>query len=204
MKKYKLKILSSIVAIALVATVFYNIPRTEYLMSDRITLASDVDKLNDVSDLVVLATVVNDKENVIVKSDIDGHEMFGYTVTTLNIKTIISGELNDESVKITEEYYESSDLTGKIIWTEGTYKPAKKGRDYIFYLKKYPDDSSYSGMYFPVDLEHGKYAIIKNVKDKTIDGLSASELDISKKSDLKEYKKWYKYVMKENEKYLED
>jgi hypothetical protein len=59
-------------------------------------------------------------------------------------------------------------------------------------------------MYFPVDLEHGKYAIIKNVKDKTIDGLSASELDISKKSDLKEYKKWYKYVMKENEKYLED
>ena len=195
----KKKIIIGICAILLLASVIYYNSNTNIknIVADRKIIANNVAELNNESDLIIKATVLPNKENILINDDNDGTVKFGYTVTRLKITQVLKGDISDETIKITEEYYTTRELSGKSIWTQGYYLPAKENKEYIFFLKKYADTSNYAGMYFPIDLEKGKYKFIKNLDTDSTENLSAKDLDISDKTNVKEYKEWYKEVMKE-------
>lgn len=134
--------------------------KTHYniLATDRLQLAPTYADLQNVSDIVVKATVIPGKENKLITAD-DGTVVFGYTITQLNITEVFKGNINEDyPINITEEYYTLSG-NGNEVYTQGNYMPAQESGEYIFFLKAYDSTSPYAGMYFPVDLEYGKYSV---------------------------------------------
>lgn len=170
------------------------------ITADRITLAKDFKSLGKESDLIVLAAVLPGKENVLLKEE-DGTIIFGYTLMQLKVEKVFSGKTEENTLKITEEYYITKDIIGNTIWTQGSYVPAEVGSSYIFFPKKYSSTSKYSGMYFPIDLEYGKYLINQNIKNG-IDNLSNKEIEVGNNSD-KKYREWMKEVLKKYVDYSE-
>ena len=83
-------------------------------------------------------------------------------------------------------------MAGTTIWTQGNYLPAKEGGEYIFFLKAYEPGSKYEGMYFPVDLERGKYVV--GIPDTFVPekrgNVSAEILELKGDKDIMEYWKW--------------
>lgn len=167
----------------------------QQIQADRIIRAESFDQLIDVSDLIIRAEVLQGKETVLRTTE-DGLVHFGYTVTQLQVRDVFQGNVNiDDIVVITEEYY----LDGKIIWTQGNYLPAREGKSYIFFLKKYSDlTKEYSGKYYPIDLERGKYSLDSEILDniESIDRLTNKQLEIWENPD-KEYRDWYQKVMRQ-------
>lgn len=134
--------------------------KTHYniLATDRLQLAPTYADLQNVSDIVVKATVIPGKENKLITAD-DGTVVFGYTITQLNVTEVFKGNINEDyPINITEEYYTLSG-NGNEVYTQGNYMPAQESGEYIFFLKAYDSTSPYAGMYFPVDLEYGKYSV---------------------------------------------
>lgn len=147
-----------IVAVVSVISISGNKVQYNILATDRLQLAPTYDDLELVSDIIVKATVVPGKENKIIEAD-DGTTVFGYTVTQLNISEVFKGDvINGETITITEEYYTLANQNN-VVYTQGNYMPAQENCEYIFFLKAYDTTSTYAGMYFPVDLEYGKYSV---------------------------------------------
>lgn len=149
-----------LVIIVAVSIISFSGNKIQYniLTADRLQLSPTYDDLEVVSDVIIKATVIPGKENKTIKAE-DGTIVFGYTVTQLNISEVFKGEITEgETITITEEYYT---LAGKnnVIYTQGNYIPAQENGEYIFFLKAYDETSPYTGMYFPVDLEYGKYSV---------------------------------------------
>lgn len=160
--------------------------------ADRIRLTSDFNELESESDLIIKAMVLPEKQTFTDKME-DGTVVFGYTITRLKVEEVFSGNTEkDDIIVITEEYFK----LGKEVFVQGNYIPAIENNTYVFFLKKYDESTRYEGMYFPVDLEKGKY-LIKNKEFSAdmIDDLSNSEMEIGKKEN-KEYKEWYKEVIR--------
>ena len=55
-------------------------------------------------------------------------------------------------------------------------------------MKKYDDRAKTAGMYFPIDLEFGRY-VLDDTKAKTYE-----DYDLLDDSDLETYLEWYEYV----------
>lgn len=175
-------------------TIKYNI-----VPADRKIAAPNFTQLEAVSDLIIKATILPEKENKLDVTE-KGIPYFGYTLTKIRIDDVYYGNVSkDDILTITEEYYITDAPIGKLIHTQENYMPAKIGQQYIFFLVKYPYDTRYKDMYFPLELEKGKYLISDKTKDAfTINALSNKELEVGKK-DSTEYKKWFKKVI---EKYV--
>jgi len=62
----------------------------------------------------------------------------------------------------------------------------KRGKHLSVFLKQYEDSSEYAGMYYPIDLEMGKYPINGTEKLSTV-----SELELKPESDITRYEEWY-------------
>lgn len=168
-------ILLLIVVAMSVLSISENTVRYNVLATDRIELTSTYDDLEVVSDVIIKATVASKKENKTIMSD-DGTVIFGYTVTQLNISEVFKGDaVAGETITITEEYYTLPNEKNAI-YTQGNYMPAKEDGEYIFFLKAYDASSPYAGMYFPVDLEYGKYSV--NLAEKMIAPASASAAEL--------------------------
>ena len=153
--------------------------KTHYniLATDRLQLAPTYADLQNVSDIVVKATVIPGKENKLITAD-DGTVVFGYTITQLNVTEVFKGNINEDyPINITEEYYT---LSGKVneVYTQGNYMPAQESGEYIFFLKAYDSTSPYAGMYFPVDLEYGKYSVDLAETFTTPANASAAEYEV--------------------------
>lgn len=165
----------------------------QQIHADRIILAENFDQLINVSDLIIKAEVLPGKETVLLIEE-DGLIGVGYTVTELKVKEVFQGNVNkDDIIVITEEYF----IYDEIIWTQGNYLPAQESKDYIFFLKKYSNSTKrYSGMYFPIDLEQGKYSLDSKIIDniESLDELTNVELEVWENSD-KDYRDWYKKVI---------
>lgn len=169
------------------------------VIADRIIIANDVNQLIKESDLIVRATVLPNKENVLIYDKTDNSVTFGYNITQLEINEILKGKTTDQTIKITEEYYITNDIKGKTLWTQGAYMPAKENKEYLFFLKKYSNnDLNYSGMYFPIDLEKGKYVLDGDIDLNSIDDISEEKLEVFNTIDSKNYKKFYKEVMEKS------
>lgn len=153
--------------------------KTHYniLATDRLQLAPTYADLQNVSDIVVKATVIPGKENKLITAD-DGTVVFGYTITQLNVTEVFKGNINEDyPINITEEYYTLSG-TGNEVYTQGNYMPAQESGEYIFFLKAYDSTSPYAGMYFPVDLEYGKYSVDLAETFTTPANASAAEYEV--------------------------
>ena len=153
--------------------------KTHYniLATDRLQLAPTYADLQNVSDIVVKATVIPGKENKLITAD-DGTDFFGYTITQLNVTEEFKGNINEDyPINITEEYYTLSG-NGNEVYTQGNYMPAQESGEYIFFLKAYDSTSPYAGMYFPVDLEYGKYSVDLAETFTTPTNASAAEYEV--------------------------
>ena len=164
------------------------------VMADRITLASSVSQLEELSDLVVLVTPKS-QENVLIKDLVDNNIITGYTKTTATILDVIKGNVSEgQAILITEECYTTS--LNSVLWTQQGYLPMENGDSYLLYLKAYTDDSSYRGMYFPIDLEYGKYMIppISPIST-TASTYTAEQFQIGTETDVEKYREWYQQVV---------
>lgn len=153
--------------------------KTHYniLATDRLQLAPTYADLQNVSDIVVKATVIPGKENKLITA-YDGTVVFGYTITQLNVTEVFKGNINEDyPINITEEYYTLSG-NGNEVYTQGNYMPAQESGEYIFFLKAYDSTSPYAGMYFPVDLEYGKYSVDLAETFTTPANASAAEYEV--------------------------
>ena len=153
--------------------------KTHYniLATDRLQLAPTYADLQNVSDIVVKATVIPGKENKLITAD-DGTVVFGYTITQLNVTEVFKGNINEDyPINITEEYYTLSG-NGNEVYTQGNYMPAQESGEYIFFLKAYDSTSPYAGMYFPVELEYGKYSVDLAETFTTPANASAAEYEV--------------------------
>ena len=153
--------------------------KTHYniLATDRLQLAPTYADLQNVSDIVVKATVIPGKENKLITAD-DGTVVFGSTITQLNVTEVFKGNINEDyPINITEEYYTLSG-NGNEVYTQGNYMPAQESGEYIFFLKAYDSTSPYAGMYFPVDLEYGKYSVDLAETFTTPANASAAEYEV--------------------------
>ena len=172
----------------------YNSLSTELINidSEQSIVIRDLSQLELESDLIVKAKVIGKSEQKLIYSEEIGDVVYGYNITPIEIEKVYSGDdvnLGD-IINIVEEYYTGHYPNGKkYIWAIENYNPAKKGNQYIFFLKKCSDlDEDTKGMYFPLGVEKGKYLINDKTKDiSNIKKMSNEELEIGT-WDSSEYK----------------
>ena len=156
------------------------------LSADRVTQAATVSQLQEVSDLIVVFTPET-QENVLSRYS-DGNVSSGYTRTTGRVSQVLKGQAPEQLV-ITEECYTLDDA----LWTQGGYLPMEKGRPYLLFLTAYPGGSDYAGMYYPTELELGKYPLTDQPLTAS-DAAGAWQIYSPDSSTLSQYQSWYQQV----------
>ena len=156
------------------------------LSADRLTQAATVPQLQEVSDLIVVFTPET-QENVLSRYS-DGNVSSGYTRTTGRVSQVLKGQAPEQLV-ITEECYTLDDA----LWTQGGYLPMEKGRSYLLFLTAYPSGSDYAGMYYPTELELGKYPLTDQPLTAS-DPVDTWQVYSPDSSTLSQYQSWYQQV----------
>lgn len=156
------------------------------LSADRLTQAATVSQLQEVSDLIVVFTPET-QENVLSRYS-DGNVSSGYTRTTGRVSQVLKGQAPEQLV-ITEECYTLDDA----LWTQGGYLPMEKGRPYLLFLTAYPGGSDYAGMYYPTELELGKYPLTDQPLTAS-HAAGAWQVYSPDSSTLSRYQSWYQQV----------
>ena len=156
------------------------------LSADRVTQAATVSQLQEVSDLIVVFTPET-QENVLSRYS-DGNVSSGYTRTTGRVSQVLKGQAPEQLV-ITEECYTLDDA----LWTQGGYLPMEKGQSYLLFLTAYPGDSDYAGMYYPTELELGKYPLTDQPLTAS-DPVDTWQVYSPDSSTLSQYQSWYQQV----------
>lgn len=136
-------------------------PSFHLLQADRLRRAYNTDELREASDLIVVAKVMPGKENKLITSSDGEYVVSGHTLTNLQVISTIKGDLDSDTITITEEYF-SVPVEGGTLdhWTQQAYLPANENETYLFFLKKYDINLDvFPNMYFPVDLQYGKYVL---------------------------------------------
>lgn len=167
----------------------------EQLVTDRLVVASSASELTQVSDLIVVFTP-EDQENVLLYFS-DGLVSFGYTETTGKIEKVLQGDASvGDTIAITEECFTTDD--GATLHTQGGYLPMKIGDSYLLFLRAYPpENEDYAGMYYPVDLEYGKYVLSADAVPAAANSpLWNAVYEVNGYTDLDNYNRWYEYVQK--------
>lgn len=198
-RKLTKRIMVCVLALSLVAVGGFiyvsNGPYTvNQVLADRLTLANSVSQMEELSDLIVLVTP-KAQENVLIKDPVDNNVITGYTKTTATVLDVIKGNVTEgQEILITEECYTTN--LKSVLWTQQGYLPMEDGDNYLLYLKAYTDDSSYNGMYFPIDLEYGKYVIPQTSPISAMTTTyTAEQLQIGVETDAAKYGEWYQQVV---------
>lgn len=155
------------------------------LSADRVTQAATVSQLQEVSDLIVVFTPET-QENVLSRYS-DGNVASGYTRTTGQVTQVLKGQAPEQLV-ITEECYTLDDA----LWTQGGYLPMETGKPYLLFLTAYDDGSDYAGMYYPTELERGKYPLGQALT--TADSAAQWQVYSLDGDTLSDYQSWYRQV----------
>ena len=155
------------------------------MAADRITQAESVSQLQEVSDLIVGFTPER-QENVLSYFS-DGNVSGGYTRTTGTVSQVLKGEPPEQLV-ITEECY----LVDNVLWTQGGYLLMQEGESYLLFLTAYDAGSDYAGMYYPTELERGKYPLGQDLT--TADSAAQWQVYSLDGDTLSDYQSWYRQV----------
>lgn len=194
----KKKVILGIVCILSLVLAVVLLPRRTFLSvrqlaASRIDFAQTVSELQQVADAVVVFTPQR-QENVTNRYS-DGNVSFGYTKTTGTVEQVLSGDcVAGDSICITEECYTTN--LGTVLWTQGGYLPMNPGERYLLFLVAYRPGSTYEGMYYPVDLEYGRYVMPQAVPlalDQSEAG-TAADFHLNEYADLETYRQWYEEV----------
>mgnify|MGYP004473976823 FL=1 len=156
------------------------------LSVERLAQVDTVPQLQEVSDLIVVFTPET-QENVLSRYS-DGNVSSGYTRTTGKVSQVLKGQAPEQLV-ITEECYTLDDA----LWTQGGYLPMEKGKPYLLFLTAYPSGSDYAGMYYPTELELGKYPLTDQPLTAS-DAAGAWQVYSPDGSALSQYQSWYQQV----------
>ena len=148
------------------------------LSADRVTQAATVSQLQEVSDLIVVFTPET-QENVLSRYS-DGNVSTGYTRTTGQVTQVLKGQAPEQLV-ITDA-----------LWTQGGYLPMETGKPYLLFLTAYDDGSDYAGMYYPTELERGKYPLGQALT--TADSAAQWQVYSLDGDTLSDYQSWYRQV----------
>ena len=186
MKRTRRLILSCLLLSLLLLTACGQRETVYQISADRLTQAATVSQLQKVSDLIVVFTPET-QENVLSRYS-DGNVSSGYTRTTGRVSQVLKGQAPEQLV-ITEECYTLDDA----LWTQGGYLPMEKGRPYLLFLTAYDRDSVYAGMYFPTELEKGKYPLADEPLTAS-DSADAWEVYVIEGDDLHDYQDWYQQI----------
>ena len=186
MKRTRRLILSCLLLFLLLLTACGQRETVYQISADRLTQAATVSQLQEVSDLIVVFTPET-QENVLSRYS-DGNVSSGYTRTTGRVSQVLKGQAPEQLV-ITEECYTLDDA----LWTQGGYLPMEKGRSYLLFLTAYDRDSVYAGMYFPTELEKGKYPLTDEPLTAS-DSADAWEVYVIEGDDLHDYQDWYQQI----------
>ena len=186
MKRTRRLILSCLLLSLLLLTACGQRETVYQISADRLTQAATVSQLQEVSDLIVVFTPET-QENVLSRYS-DGNVSSGYTRTTGRVSQVLKGQA-PEQLFITEECYTLDDA----LWTQGGYLPMEKGRPYLLFLTAYDRDSVYAGMYFPTELEKGKYPLTDEPLTAS-DSADAWEVSVIEGDDLHDYQDWYQQI----------
>lgn len=186
MKRTRRLILSCLLALFLLLLTACGQRETVYQISaDRLTQAATVSQLQEVSDLIVVFTPET-QENVLSHYS-DGNVSTGYTRTTGQVTQVLKGQAPAQLV-ITEECYTADDA----LWTQGGYLPMETGKPYLLFLTAYDDGSDYAGMYYPTELERGKYPLGQALT--TADSAAQWQVYSLDGDTLSDYQSWYRQV----------
>ena len=115
---------------------------------------SDLEELEEDSDLIIKGIIQDGKENLEVT------ESFGYTKTKVLITEILKGDKNllNQVIVYTEPYYEKiiKGVLGYVLMDN--YEPAIINNEYILFLDDYTGETEiYKGTYTLKYCETGKY-----------------------------------------------
>ena len=154
--------------------------------------AESVEELPLVSDLIIVFEPTS-QENALSHFS-DGLVENGYTKTSGIAQRVLKGTVEEGStVQITEVCYTTN--SGSELWTIGGYLPMEIGQKYLLFLTAYDAESPYSGMYYPINMEYGKYALPSNSNWLTSLFKDKNELwEIGNATNLDQYADWYAYV----------
>lgn len=186
MKRTRRLILSCLLLSLLLLTACGQRETVYQVSADRLTQAATVSQLQEVSDLIVVFTPET-QENVLSRYS-DGNVSSGYTRTTGRVSQVLKGQAPEQLV-ITEECYTLDDA----LWTQGGYLPMEKGRPYLLFLTAYPGGSDYAGMYYPTELELGKYPLTDQPLTAS-DPVDTWQVYSPDSSTLSQYQSWYQQV----------
>lgn len=100
---------------------------------------------------------------------------------------VLKGQAPEQLV-ITEECYTADDA----LWTQGGYLPMETGKPYLLFLTAYDDGSDYAGMYYPTELERGKYPLGQALT--TADSAAQWQVYSLDGDTLSDYQSWYRQV----------
>ena len=190
---------SILLALALILSLFAGCKTTgevevREIQAYRLLRASTVDELRSVSDLIVVFTPEN-QENVLYYFD-DGVVATGHTRTSGVVSEVLKGDVSaGDTIVITEECYTTED--GSVLWTQQGYLPMQDGKRYLLFLTRYSEKRTvFAGMYYPTELEYGKYLLREDGGTETMtNGMgTADDFEIGPYGDLEKYSSWYGQV----------
>lgn len=164
------------------------------MQTSRLQRAGTVSELQENSDLIVVVTPKS-QENILSYYS-DGNIAFGYTKTAVVVSEVLKGDVSiGDTIWVTEECYTTDN--GSVLWTQQGYLPMQIDERYLLFLMRYSDTKTdYAGMYYPAELEYGKYLL--GIQDGADDihnsAASAEELQIGPGGDLEKYGSWRQEV----------
>jgi hypothetical protein len=122
----------------------------------------NLEQLEELSDIIVKATVLPGSENV---PHIEGVRM-GRTYTDVKVQTVYKGDVSTgDIINITELYYYEND--GAELASFNGYLPSNIGSEYVFFLGNSEDESN--NRHYLIGAERGRYSQepIYGVKNRT-------------------------------------
>ena len=164
------------------------------MQTSRLQRAGTVSELQENSDLIVVVTPKS-QENILSYYS-DGNIALGYTKTAVVVSEVLKGDVSaGDTIFDTEECYTTDN--GAVLWTQEGYLPMEIGERYLLFLIRYSDKKTdYAGMYYPTQLEYGKYLLGNQdgITDIQNSAASAEELQIGPGGDLEKYVSWRQEV----------
>ena len=164
------------------------------MQTSRLQRAGTVSELQENSNLIVVVTPKS-HENILSYYS-DGNIAFGYTKTAVVVSEVLKGDVSaGDTIFVTEECYTTDN--GAVLWTQEGYLPMEIGERYLLFLIRYSDKKTdYAGMYYPTQLEYGKYLLGNQdgITDMQNSAASAEELQIGPGGDLEKYVSWRQEV----------
>lgn len=162
------------------------------IMADRLNEAGSVPELQAVSDIIVVFEPSEHENNLIYYTD--GNVSVGYTKTSGRVIEVLKGGVSvGDIIQITEECYTTDE--GTVLWTQGGYLPMVDGENYLLFLRAYAETSAYAGMYYPIELEYGKYRLPTTNDVAVVSDMQTAEmLEVGSGGNFDIYEEWYSEV----------